>query len=424
VPSGIVFVGGGAHTALGAARDVGIWAESQRSRASVEAIWAILTTKGTDWLFGLVWLAALGATLRGVARDKWTDPDFFAVLTGLLLFSLLTLFRPTRLLACIMTITLVVPFYMFEVYLHITSSKAAFTKDLRAQGVEAYPRVSPNELMDLWLSTGDENPIIIAGREVLPLAGIPDSPTVYCQADDRRMVVYRSDSLGFRNPETTASTTTPDFALLGDSFVQGYCVRDEDTYSAQLGILGSTRSFGIDGTSVLAQLGIYLEYVQHLKAQHLIWFFYAGNDLHGFVAERARPPLRAYLTPNHSQDLMALNDPIAVATRRYIDQQLMLRVGAAEIDEAKPFSTTILDFLFLRKTRDALLGANVRKLGQVSQDEMPPSISEMRWHEITGIWRQVIDRQRQHGGDTTFVYIPSVNRFATRLHTFGQQICN
>jgi hypothetical protein len=330
-----------------------------------------------------------------------------------LLYSLLALYRPARLLACIATITIVVPFYMFEVYLHMGSSKASFTQELRAQGIEAYPRISPNELMDLWLSTGDENPIRVEGSEVLPLAGIPDSATVYCQADDGGMIVYQSDRLGFRNVERTSATEPPEFALLGDSFVHGYCVRDEDTYAAQLGILGSTRNFGIDGTSVLAQLAIYTEYVQHLRAQHLVWFFYAGNDLHGFVAERERPPLQAYFTPSHSQDLMTLNDSIAGATKRYIDEQLMLRVGRARLDEEKPFGNVILDFLFLRKARGALLGANVRKLGQVSQDEIPPRVSGAEWREIMGIWGRVIDRQRKHGGDITFVYIPSVNRFAT-----------
>ena len=302
---------------------------------------------------------------------------------------------------------------MFEIYLHLGSSKAAFTQDLRAHGIEAYPRVSPNELMDLWLAAGDRNPIAVEGRDVLPVAGIPNSPTVYCQADDGGMIVYRSDSLGFRNVDDTSLAEQPEFALLGDSFVHGYCVRDEDTYAAHLGILGTTRSFGIDGTSVLAQLAIYREYVQQLGARRLVWFFYAGNDLHGFVAERERQPLRAYLTPSHSQHLMALNGRIAVATKRYVDEQLMLRVGAAKLDEAKPFSNVILDFLFLRKTRDALLGANVRKLGQVSQDEMPPSISEAQWQEIVEIWRRVIDLQRKSGGEMSFVYIPSVNRFAT-----------
>jgi hypothetical protein len=350
--------------------------------------------------------------LRGVARDKWTDLDFIAVIIWLWLVSLLALYRSTRLLACIAIITLLVPIYMFEIYLHLGSSKAAFTQDLRAHGIAAYPRVSPNELMELWRVSGDENPIRVGGREVLPLAGIPDSPTVYCQSDEGGMVVYRSDSLGFRNVATTSSTETLEFALLGDSFVHGYCVRQEDTYAAHIGILGSTRNFGIDGTSVLAQLAIYSEYVQLLKTRHLIWFFYAGNDLHGFAAERSQPLLRAYLTPSHSQDLVTLNGSIAAATKRYIDQQLHLRVGAAEIDEEKPLGNVILDFLFLRKSRDALLGANVRKLGQMSQDEIPPSISETEWREIAAIWQRVVERQHQAGGDITFVYIPSVNRFA------------
>lgn len=85
-----------------------------------------------------------GRRYGGGARDKWSDPDFLAILIWLLVFSLFAVYRPTRLLACIATVTLLVPFYVFEIYLHGESSKVAFVQDLRARGIEAYPRVSPN----------------------------------------------------------------------------------------------------------------------------------------------------------------------------------------------------------------------------------------------------------------------------------------
>ena len=80
---------------------------------------------------------------------------------------------------------------------------------------------------------------MIGGREVLPLAGIPDVLTVYCYTADLGVITYRSDAFGFRNPTNAGPRAAPEFALLGDSFVHGTCVSDPFTYAEQMSVLGS-----------------------------------------------------------------------------------------------------------------------------------------------------------------------------------------
>ena len=86
--------------------------------------------------------------------------------------------------------------------------------------------------------------------------------------------------------------------------------------------LGSSVSYGMNGTSALTQMAIFREYVEPLRPGHVVWLFYDGNDLGDYLAERASPLLRAYFEPDHLQDLVRLSDQVSLAMRRYIDQQL------------------------------------------------------------------------------------------------------
>jgi hypothetical protein len=322
----------------------------------------------------------------------------------------------TRLFACLALTTLVVPLYLFEAYLWATAapdriaSKTGHVVKLREQGFAAYPAVFPSGFLRLWQSSGDNSasPITIDGQEILPLAGIPDVLTVYCPAADLDMLTYRSDALGFRNPTGTGRREAPEFAVLGDSFAQGFCVSDPFTYAEQISVLGPTASYGMNGTSPLTQLAIYREYVKALRPHRIVWFFYEGNDPEDYLAERTWPLLRAYLERGHSQGLVSSNEPISLAMKRFIDQRLgSVEVAALGLERRPPMLGEMVDFLLLRRARAIL---RLRLSGQPFI-AFPPELTETKWHEVADIWREVIEAQRMQGGQITFVYIPAHWRF-------------
>ena len=372
---------------------------------------------------GLIWLLILAAAICGLARGhSLTSLPVAASLATLVVFSILAVRTATRLFACLALTTLVVPFYLFEAYLRFEAylettrdSNVAHVAQLRKQGLAAYPAVFPSGFLDLWHRIGEKrpSPITIEGREILPLSGIADVLTSYCRAHDRSWIMYHSDSFGFRNPRVGRAEGAPEFALLGDLFVQGYCVPDAFTYAAQISVLGPTTSYGMSGSSVLIELAIYREYVKPLRPHHLIWFFYEGNDLTDYhLGERTRPLLRAYLEPGHVQDLMRLNGSISAAVKRFIDQQLASEDVATLVhdqDAARNSPDGILDFLLLRRTMGVL-----RRLGEPRHPFTMPTLTEAEWREIRRIWREVIETQRAQGGQTTFVYIPAHWRFLAK----------
>jgi hypothetical protein len=367
--------------------------------------------------YSSAWILILAAVIYHLTHvHSLISLSATAPLTTLVVFSILAVRTETRLFACLALTTLMVPFYLFEFYLIIKTdlethrpSKVAHITRLREQGIAVYPAVVPSGFLSLWLRTGGNNPspIMIEGREILPLAGIPTVLTSYCPLPDGSWVTYHSDRFGFRNPPGTERGAPPKFALLGDSFVHGFCVPDASTYAAQLSVLGPTASYGMNGTSILTQLAIYREYVKALRPEHIIWFFYEGNDVAEYLRERTWPLLRAYLDPAHVQDLVRLNGSLSVALKQFINQQLASNGVATVVHdrEHRNFRGEIFDFLRLRRTRRVLT---------LAWEGTPPALTETDWREISGIWREVIEMQHAQGGRITFVYIPAHWRFLAK----------
>jgi hypothetical protein len=370
----------------------------------------------------LTWLALLAAVIYTLARgSSFTSLSLVISFGMFIVFSILAVHTTIRLFACLSLITLVVPFYLFEVYLWLTTaptvspSKAEYVAELRKHGLAAYPVLFPSGFAQLWQKTRAkaQSPIVIGGREILPLAGIPDVLTVYCPRPDTGWLTYRSDGLGFRNPPLVERSAAPEFALLGDSFAQGHCVPDSFTYAHQLSEMGLTLSYGMNATSALAQLAIFREYVKWIRPHHIIWFFFEGNDPREFLRERTWPVLRAYFQRGHLQHLVGLRDPIALAMRRFVDQRLEgIEVATAGHDfrrfaQNRSILDEMIDLLLLRRAKTAL-----RKTFEST--EPTTEMAETAWHELADIWREVIETQRAQGGQTTFVYLPARDRFLAK----------
>lgn len=376
----------------------------------------MLKARAADGLFVLIWLTILGTVIYAMSRGKsMADHDLVALIVGLVIYSLFAFRRGARLFACVATITLVAPLYMLEIYLLMKppgKANATHVMDLREKGVHAYPAMFPRHFVDLSYRVGGGSPVVVGGREVLPLAGVPETPTVYCRTGEGEMVVYQSDALGFRNATEVPEAGKVDFVLLGDSYVHGYCVSDEYTYAAHVSKLGPTINLGMTGTSPLAQLAIYKEYAEHLAPNHILWFFFEQNDLSDFVKERHYSLLESYLDATHSQQLIDINDDVALSIKRYVDDVLESgNIPHFNPDVVKSRFDMLRDFALLARSRLALFGGKRQKTGMFAQFELP-NFSAQDWQDLDYIWQSVVDLQNETGGTLTFVYLPGPPRFA------------
>jgi hypothetical protein len=105
--------------------------------------------------------------------------------------------------------------------------------------------------------------------------------------------VFRTNSRGLRGPEIPLARSSDEFriALLGDSFVAGFGVDDEQLMSAQLqGLLNpppptsGSRSvqvinLGRVGTSTIGELDIYEALGRPYRPDVVVLVYFLGNDL-------------------------------------------------------------------------------------------------------------------------------------------------
>ena len=130
---------------------------------------------------------------------------------------------------------------------------------------------------------------------LFPLSGISKSTIVYCN-ESGKYSIYKSDRYGFNNPDINYDNfTKKKVMLIGDSFVHGACVDEENTLSSQLNKI-NIPSFSISygGNGPLLELATLIEYVIVVKPKIILWF-YSENDLFDLNDEKKSEILMKYL---------------------------------------------------------------------------------------------------------------------------------
>ena len=192
--------------------------------------------------------------------------------------------------------------------------KVEFIEQLRSAGYDAWPIASPTSLAGALAGKG----VPSERQPLLPLGGISNVKSVFC-GEGRPFVTYQSDRHGFFNP-APAFNAKPNVMLLGDSYVQGYCVGPMDGIAPRLRErFPGTLNFGMSGNGPLLLLATLREYGPALEPEFVVWSFFAGNDLVNLESERDRLALAAYLDPDHRQRLSEKQGEVDALLRDYID---------------------------------------------------------------------------------------------------------
>jgi lysophospholipase L1-like esterase len=90
---------------------------------------------------------------------------------------------------------------------------------------------------------------------------------------------FTTDARGFRNMRDLARA---EVALVGDSYVEGAYVSDDETAAVALAALtgSAVANLGRSGYGTLQQLEVLRRFALPLKPRAIFWFFFEGNDLY------------------------------------------------------------------------------------------------------------------------------------------------
>ena len=142
-----------------------------------------------------------------------------------------------------------------------------------------------------------------------PLGGISNVVTVHCN-ELGFWKEYKSDRYGFNNPDSVWDNKYPQLFMIGDSFLHGECVKENDTFA---GIFRSKYgnneivNLGIRGTGSLHQLAQVAEYYGNFKPKNILWFYYEGNDIIDVSLESKNKFLSKYQNSNFSYNQNLIN---------------------------------------------------------------------------------------------------------------------
>ena len=126
------------------------------------------------------------------------------------------------------------------------------------------------------------------------LSGFPATQVVLC-ASQGNVIAYTADRYGFNNPAHLYDGPL-DLMLLGNSFVEGFCLPPGEDLASRLrkgGLVAA--SMGIRGNGPLIELATLGRFGHLLRPRHVVLVFFEGNDWENLEAELTEPWLRGAL---------------------------------------------------------------------------------------------------------------------------------
>src|SRR5690349_16057296 len=164
--------------------------------------------------------------------------------------------------------------------------RAEVVGDLQAQGLDAVPGFASSMMTNATVATA------IGERGLLPLSNVANAVVVECN-EGPGYFQFRSDEFGFNNPPGLSAGPV-DVAVIGESLALGHCVAPSASAVDRVrGHFPRTANFGIAGSRVLSQLGVFREYVEPLKPKVVAWFINVNFADPRYETER--PRLMRYL---------------------------------------------------------------------------------------------------------------------------------
>lgn len=302
-------------------------------------------------------------------------------------------FRQGLVVAAITLCCAVAGLYGYELYAHLTDPYRA------ARGIERPVAVTPG------------------GVTLRPLSMPPAADTLLCSRADGQQLWYRTDRHGFGNDDSHWGRPV-DVAVVGDSFVEGICLDQEDRLVPRLRAAGlAALNLGVRGSGPLVELARIREYAAKLRPRVVVWSYYEGNDVmwltsNGFPSdlerEAAEPALTSYVEGKGDQGLLS---PAGFPEARWETVQSELS-----------FDYGLGGFLRLERTI-AMAASAIAREGRHCMGQHCPAVYRRR---MMPVFAAALARARAEvdaaGGRLVFLYLPEGRSVRGRLHPLRDDV--
>ena len=157
-------------------------------------------------------------------------------------------------------------------------------------------------------------------RRYIPLGNPSNVTIVHCN-ENGYYQIYKTDEIGFHNPANTLKKAK--IIFLGDSFVQGSCVKSNENFTSAFKEEEAVLNLGSGGNGPVSNLATMREispYVNHLEK--VIYFHYEGNDLSDLSDELKDEIMKQYVdNPNFTQNYVLNKSKIDPLLKDFSNQE-------------------------------------------------------------------------------------------------------
>lgn len=304
----------------------------------------------------------------------------------------------------IITLSLIIGLYLFEVFLTLFSEGGRIEKhvkiyekktgksyDLRSR-LEVYNDLK-KKYKNVSVKVSPRN-FLNNKNYPLPLSGLSKSKTIYCN-ENGYYLIYDSDRYGFNNPDTEWDKKIIDYLIIGDSFAHGACVNRPNDVSSVLRKLsnGSVLNLGYSSNGPLLELATLKEYLNP-NVKNIIWMYFEGNDLNDLENEMKSKLLKKYfIDPNFSQNLKA--------KQRVIDKMIIKKLEQEIQITKKDFKSEFIKFIKLFNLRELLFTQITKNTEKIIKPD----------RKFINIMSRVDKIAKENNSKIYFVYIPDYYSF-------------
>ena len=268
---------------------------------------------------------------------------------------------------------------------------------------------------EIYRFNGFDEAFFDSNKKIYPLGYLSNSNIYLCH-ETGKDVFYKSDRYGFRNTDDVWEKNTVDYILIGDSFVHGFCVEDNNTLSGLIKTKTNKNiiNLGIGGYGPLSEYATFLEFAVEKKPKKVLWFFFEGNDLtKNLRYEKEIDILMNYLNMNEIQNLKKHQKFLNYSMKKKIIKDLDLeKIKIKEpIQKKEKQGIVLVVENLLQNTKFLRLWA-LRTLVKNSfdRDNVDPLFEK--------ILKKTNKTVKKWNGELYFIYLPEKKRYSNKFNFY------
>jgi len=261
----------------------------------------------------------------------------------------------------------------------------------KKNNIDVVPSVFPKVLIESnWINKK---------KNFFPLGGVSNTTTVFCKEGDE-FSVYKSDRYGFNNPDVVWDNSDFSYFLIGDSFVQGSCVKQNENFASQIRKYAKVNaiSLGMAGNGPLIELATLKEYAIKKNSKNILWFYFERNDLVDLKIEKINSILIKYLNDKFVQNL--------ISKQTDIDKYLQKYIKFAEINKDHKINKNHSNF-----------AEDLNKIMRLQIVRDKTSLDRGLKLKIDPLFKEIMIKAKkfanQSGSNLYFIYLPDKERYSS-----------